>query len=248
MTNGDLSGKVAIVTGAGGGIGSVTAERLARAGAKVLLTDINPQALDAATSRLAAEGLAVRQFVADVAQESDVAALVADVIGAWGQIDVVHNNAAIVDYQDRSILDLSVEVWDRTIAINSRGPMLLCKHVLPHMIARGQGGSIINATSHASENGQAEAMVAYGSSKGALNSLTYYVATQMAPHRIRCNGIMLGVVATEGLRQLLGDERMDWLSANAQLGRTFGPADVAPIVHFLASDEAELITGKIFRV
>jgi NAD(P)-dependent dehydrogenase (short-subunit alcohol dehydrogenase family) len=248
MAFGDLTGKVAVITGAGGGIGSAAAERLATAGAAVMLTDVNAEAVARATEKLRAKSLNVRAFVADISQEDEVRALVEAATGAFGGIDILHNNAAIVDKRDGVIIDLDPEVWDRTLAVNVRGPMLLCRHVVPGMIERGRGGVIINTSSQASETGQADAMIAYGASKGALNSLTLYLAAQLARYRIRCNAVVLGVVITDGLRELLPPQHIEAMSKHAVLGRASEPQDVAPMVHFLASDDAELITGRLLRI
>jgi NAD(P)-dependent dehydrogenase (short-subunit alcohol dehydrogenase family) len=248
MVQGNLAGKVAVITGAGGGIGAATAERMAAAGAAVALADINGDAVKSVAARLQAQSLDVRAFVADISQESDVRVLVAETLGAFGRIDILHNNAAIVDQQDRTIVDLDAEVWDRTLAVNVRGPMLLCKHAVPGMIERGQGGVIINTSSQASEHGQADAMTAYGASKGALNSLTLYLAAQLGRYKIRCNAVVLGVVLTDGLRKLLPPEHVEAMSQHAILGRVSEPRDVAGMIHFLASEDAELITGRLLHI
>jgi NAD(P)-dependent dehydrogenase (short-subunit alcohol dehydrogenase family) len=249
VANANLTGKVALITGAGGGIGSATAERLARAGATVMLTDINGEAVQAVTERLSSEGLSVRALVADLSQESEIIALVRDTLAAFGKIDILHNNAANgMPGQDLTILDVASEVWDKIFAINVRAPMLLCKHVLPGMIDRGEGGVIVNTSSQAAEVGQADSLTSYGSSKGALNSLTRYVAAQMGKHKIRCNAISLGVVLTDGLRKLLPQEHIDAMSRMSVLGRASEPQDIAAVVHFLASDDAQLITGRIWQI
>jgi NAD(P)-dependent dehydrogenase (short-subunit alcohol dehydrogenase family) len=246
----NLEGKVTIITGAGGGIGSATAERFAQAGALLALADIDEAAVHAVAERLNARGARVRPFVTDIARESDVQALIDGTVAAFGRIDVVHNNAAKAagQGQDGTVTEQTIEVWDRTFATNVRGPMLLCKHAIPRMIERGAGGVVINTSSQAADAGQADSLTAYGASKGALNTLTLYVSAQFAKHRIRCNAVAPGAVLTEGLKRLLPPQHIEAMARSAPLGEPSMALDIAAMVHFLASDDARLITGRIFRV
>jgi NAD(P)-dependent dehydrogenase (short-subunit alcohol dehydrogenase family) len=179
-----LNGKVCIVTGAAGGIGAETVRALCEAGAKVTASDINIERLDQAVARLRAEGHEVVGRVADVTDEESVRGLVAATVDAFGRLDVVDNNAGAtgVTALDRDVLGMTVELWDQIAAINSRGPMLLCKHAIPHMLAQG-GGSIVNISSGQSLAGDLT-NVAYAASKAAVNAMTRHVATTFGPRGI----------------------------------------------------------------
>jgi NAD(P)-dependent dehydrogenase (short-subunit alcohol dehydrogenase family) len=252
MSERNLAGKVAIVTGGGGGIGSATAARLARAGAAVAVVDIRRSAADHVAAGLSGEGLAAQAFVVDVSQEDQVRAFVADTVRAFGRIDILHNNAvnsaAAVWERDLQLVDMDVEVWDQIFAVNTRGPMLLAKHVIPQMLAQGTGGVIVNMSSGASERGQPDRLTAYGASKGALNSLTKYIAVQYGPQNIRCNALVCGVVATDALRSFFSAEEIEGLAGDTMLRRPSTPEDIAAMVHFLALDDARQITGQLIRI
>jgi NAD(P)-dependent dehydrogenase (short-subunit alcohol dehydrogenase family) len=250
VTERNLDGRVAIITGGGGAIGEATAERLARAGAKVAVADIRRDAADAVAHRLVSEGLTAKAFGVDLAQESQIVQLAEDVMKAFGRVDILHNNAAAgggVFEADKTLLDLTAEVWDKSFAVNVRAPMLLSKAVAPHMLRQG-GGVIINTSSGASEMPAADARTAYGASKAALNMLTRYIAAQYGPGNIRCNAVLPGVVMTKGMQKLFGQAELEAMNSRSMLRRGCTPEDVAAMVHYLASDDAGQITGELFRV
>lgn len=201
MANGtqSLAGKVAVVTGGAGGIGVATVEALATAGADVVLADVAEEPARAAASELAAKGLSVVGRGVDITSEDSVKSLVDFTVDTFGGIDVLDNNAALTSAirQDRDVVSMSVELWDQVLAVNLRGPMLLCKHTVPVMIERG-GGSIINITSGQGLSGD-RVMVAYGSSKGGLVALTRFVAAAYGADGIRCNAVAPGLVRTPAL-------------------------------------------------
>lgn len=203
MTNGtqSLAGKVAVVTGGAGGIGVATVEALATAGADVVLADVAEAPARAAAEELAAKGLSVVGRSVDIASEASVENLVDFTVDTFGGIDVLDNNAALTSAirQDRDVVSMSVELWDQVLAVNLRGPMLLCKHTVPVMIERG-GGSIINITSGQALSGD-RVMVAYGSSKGGLVALTRFVAAAYGADGIRCNAVAPGLVRTPPWRR-----------------------------------------------
>ena len=179
---GRLDGKVAIVTGGGGGIGGATASALAREGASVAIVDIDSaRAEGVAHTVLAANGTAF-SVSADLSEEAEVVAAVEKTVTRYGRLDVLHNNAALTESdflsRDTQVTDLSLDVWERTMAVNLRSQMLMCKHVVPAMVRDG-GGSIINMSSGASLKGD-RTRTAYGVSKAGVNTLTMYVATPMA--------------------------------------------------------------------
>jgi NAD(P)-dependent dehydrogenase (short-subunit alcohol dehydrogenase family) len=252
MQGGILAGRVAIITGGGGGIGSATAQRLAQSGAAVAVADLNAQAARDVADKLKAEGLIAEAFTIDMAAEEQIKELVVKTIEAFGRIDILHNNAVLtapdIYGQDKTLVDMTAENWDKIFAVNTRGPMLLSKYVVPHMIDQKSGGVIVNMSSGASERGQPDMLTAYGSSKGAINSLTLYIAAQYGAYNIRCNALVCEVVLTKGLRALFAPEFVKKLEDETPLRRASAPEDVAAMVHFLASDEARQLTGRLIRL
>lgn len=248
----DLEGKVAIVTGGGGGIGAATALRLAQAGAAVAVADIVADAAAKVADRLTADGLKAQAFTVDISEEDQVRAFVAEVISTFRRIDILHNNAVNSDPavwgKDLLLAEMDVEVWDRIFAVNIRGAMLMIKHVAPQIARQGDGGAIINMSSVAAVVGQADRLVGYGSTKGAINSLTYYAAAQFGAHNIRCNAVMPGAVLTDMLRTFYSPEDIRALESITMLNRASEPEDIANLVHFLAGDKARQITGQVIRI
>lgn len=244
-----LDGKVAIVTGGAGAIGTATCRRLAEAGAAVAIADIRGDAAERRAETIREAGGAAEGFAVDLASEAAIADLVQAVMKRFGRIDILHNNAAasIID-RDLALLDLTAEVWDTTFAINVRAPMLMAKAVIPHMIANENGGVIINTSSGASELPDAHARTAYGPSKSALETLTRYIAIQYGPQGVRCNAILPGVVMTPGMQKMFAAEQLDAMIGKTMLRRFNLPEDIAAMVHFLVSDDARQVTGELIRV
>jgi NAD(P)-dependent dehydrogenase (short-subunit alcohol dehydrogenase family) len=237
-----LAGKVAIVTGGGGGIGAAVARRLVSEGAKVTVADI-----DLASARLAAEALGASALAVqfDAAQASSVQAMIERTVSYFGRLDILHNNAALTDpakqQQDTTAVDIPLEIWNATLTTNVTGYLLGCKYAIPHMIAGG-GGSIINTASNSGTAGDL-ARIAYGSSKGAIITMTKYVATQYGRQNIRCNSIAPGVVLTAALEKAAPG--LKEMIRRHILTPEFGtPEDIAALVAFLASDESRYITGE----
>jgi NAD(P)-dependent dehydrogenase (short-subunit alcohol dehydrogenase family) len=247
----NLEGKVALITGGGGAIGSATCQRFARAGASVAVCDIRKDAAAAVANRIKAEGGVAEAFAVDLLSEDQIRALVEAVVGAFGRLDILHNNAAAtregVINADLTLLTLSAETWDETFAVNVRAPMLLSKYAIPHMIRQG-GGAIINTSSGASEMPAPDARTAYGPSKAALEVLSRYIAVQHGPDNIRCNAILPGVVLTKGMQKLFTQDALDSMVSRTMLQRVCLPEDIAAMAHFLASDDARQVTGERLRV
>ncbi|MFC3172790.1 SDR family NAD(P)-dependent oxidoreductase [Novosphingobium bradum] len=245
-----LDGRVALITGGGGAIGAATAIRLARAGARLAIADIRREPAEQVVATLRGEGFDAEAFVVNLAHEAEILAMVEAVMARFGQIDILHNNAALGGKPfaaDKTLLEMTAEVWDLTFAVNVRAPMLLAKAVLPQMIARG-GGAIVNTSSGVTDITSTEAFTAYAPSKGALQILTRYIAAQGGPHNIRCNAVLPGVVLTEGMQAMFGDDQLKVMSDRFMLKRVCLPEDIAAMVHFLASDDARQVTGELIRV
>ena len=245
-----LNGKVAIVTGGGGGIGGATARALAREGAAVLVVDVNEEAADAVARGISDTGGVAESSRADLSEEREVKAVVATVVQRFGRLDVLHNNAALTDSDflsaDTAVTELSLEVWERTLAVNLRSQMLMCKHAVPIMADQG-GGSIINMSSGASLKGD-RTRTAYGVSKAGVNALTLYVATSHGKKGIRVNTILPGLVITDAVRAHLKEEMLASLSKATLTPSVGQPDDIADVVVFLASDESRYITGQMLAV
>ena len=247
---GSLVGRVAIVTGAAQGIGLEVATVLAERGATVILSDILADRVEAAAHSLRGKNLRAEAETFDLTGEDSISAAVARIAGRHGRIDILHNNAAYQTTEqrglDRDVVHLDTGAWDRAIAVNARGPMLLCKHALPIMIAGG-GGSLIHSASGFGLLGEMT-LTAYGASKAALINLSRFLATQYGKQGIRSNVIAIGFVlsetAVETTPQAVKDVLLDH-HLNPELG---SPRDIAHVVAFLASDESRFINGALIPV
>jgi NAD(P)-dependent dehydrogenase (short-subunit alcohol dehydrogenase family) len=241
-----LAGKAAIVTGAAQGIGQACAVRLAKEGAKVALCDVNGEAGERAAEAIRNGGATAIHVPADVAKPADVERFVAAALQAFGRIDVLVNNAGVVD--DAPFLDLTVEEFDRVLGINLRGAFLMGQAVARHMASRakageGSPGAIVNMSSINEKFGLPD-HAAYSVSKGGIGQLTRAMAVAMAPLGIRVNAVGPGTIDTPLLENVIRDEsfRAKVLS-RTPLGRFGRPEEIAAIVAWLASDEASYVTG-----
>jgi len=241
---GRLDGKVAVVTGAARGQGEGVARAFVAEGARVALFDV----LDDAGAAVAASlGAAARYFHCDISRETDVQAAIAGTVAHFGKLDVLYNNAAVISYGNR-IADMPVEQWDRTMAINLRGPFLCSKHAIPHLLAQG-GGAIVIVSSHGAFQAAPVGVADYATAKGGLVTLTYYLASEYGPQNIRANCIAPGPVPTALNEPFLGTEAgRSMTAAFIPLQRVGEVEDIARAAVFLASDEAKWITGAVLRV
>lgn len=245
---GVLDGKVAIVTGAAGAIGSETVRALGEAGARVVMTDLADSRLEEVASGLRASGFDVAHLAADITDEEGVRAVVAVAMERFGRLDVLDNNAGATGQwaKDGDVADLSLEFWNRMIAVNATGPMLLCKHALPHMVAGG-GGSVVNISSGQSLSGDT-GNFAYAAGKAALNAMTRHIATSYGPRGVRCNAIAAGLIVPPGAEGRLPSEVQDIFVGGCLVERLGTPRDIANAVVFLASDLSAYITGQVIAV
>ena len=243
-----LDGKVAVITGAAQGIGEATARLFAERGVGgLLLTDRQPERLAAVAESLAAL-TSVEAVVADLANPAAVEAIIPAAGAAFGRIDILANIAGLTDRG--TILDTSVELFDRMFAVNVRAPFLLMQGALRIMIRDGIEGAIVNILS-VNAHGGAPVLSPYSASKGALATLTKNVANAVLDNRIRVNGINLGWTATPAehvIIQRSGQGGPDWLEkaeAERPFGRLIQPVEVARLIGFLASSESGVMTGAL---
>ena len=245
-----LAGRVAIVTGGASGIGRATCLALSRAGASVVVADLNQDGATKVAGEIVGQGGRAHAQKVDLGDEGSISAMVEAAIQKFGGLDILHNNAADSDpalmAADGPIVDLTTEVWDRNMRINLRGPMLGCKYAIPHMIRRG-GGSIINTSSASGLTGDM-VRAAYAASKAGLGSLTQNVAVQYGKHGIRCNAVAPGVIATPALEANVPKAAVEVYIENTLTPRLGRPEDIAAVVVFLASDAAAFITGQVLSV
>jgi NAD(P)-dependent dehydrogenase (short-subunit alcohol dehydrogenase family) len=241
-----LVGKVAIVTGGAGALGSATAERLVAEGANVVVADIDLEGAEKVAAAIGASAVA-RHY--DATQEDSVRSVIDDVVKQFGRLDVLHNNAAMTSgplfARDTTVVDTGMDVWDATYAVNLRGYVLGCKFAIPHLIAGG-GGVIINMSSCAAFGGDV-ARIAYGTSKGAILTFTKYVAAAHGKDGVRCVGVSPGVVLTDLMREYVGEAGLGMLERQHLTNYLGETKDIAALVAFLASDEAKYITGVTFQ-
>jgi len=248
--SGRLEGKVAIVTGGAGGIGAATARAVVREGASVAIVDIDGDRAQQLAEGIRDSGAEVIWKRADLSEEADVVAAVRATVSHFGRLDVLHNNAALTESdflaRDTQVTDLSLEVWERTIAVNLSSQMLTCKHAIPEMVRTG-GGSIINMSSGASLKGD-RTRTAYGVSKAGVNTLTMYAATGHGKSGVRVNTIVPGLIITDAVRAHLSDDMVESLGRATLTPYLGQPDDIAHLVVFLASDESRYITGQMITI
>ena len=238
-----LQEKVALITGAGGGIGRVAAELFAIEGARVVVADAVAEGASDTVTAITANGGEAVAVTVDVSDASQVAAMVTTAVSTFGGIDVLYNNAGVLPPDDGGTLDTPEDTWDRVMAVNLKGVWLCCKHGIPALIERG-GGSIINVASLVALMGSAVAQIAYTASKGGVLSMTREMAVEYARHNIRINALCPGPIQTPLMAELLSDpaKRARRL-VHVPIGR-FGQAEeVAKAALFLASDDSSLMTG-----
>jgi NAD(P)-dependent dehydrogenase (short-subunit alcohol dehydrogenase family) len=247
-----LTGKVGIITGGGSGMGQAAAVLMAERGARIVVADVSVESAEAAAQVIRSRGGEAIGCQGDIASEADWRSVIAAALDTYGRIDILYNNAADLRPEiygrDAAIAleEMDVALWDHVMAVNLRGTMLGCKHVIPAMTRQG-GGSIINASSNAADSGQ-ETTMAYGASKAGVNILTQYVATAYGQRGIRCNAIAPGLVVSSERKAALDPALVRIFEDNILTPYTGVPEDVAEVAAFLASDASRYITGQIIAV
>jgi NAD(P)-dependent dehydrogenase (short-subunit alcohol dehydrogenase family) len=241
---GRLDNKVAIITGAASGIGLATAHRFAGEGAKVVVADLAESEGTALATELGGTYVNV-----NVADEASVQAMYAKVIGVYGGVDVLFNNAGISPADDDSILTTGLDAWRRVQDVNLTSVYLCCKYGIPHLLERG-GGSIINTASFVAVLGSATSQVSYTASKGGVLAMSRELGVQFARQGIRVNALCPGPVNTPLLQELFAKdpERAARRLVHVPMGRFAEPDEIAKAVVFLASDDSSFITASTFLV
>jgi NAD(P)-dependent dehydrogenase (short-subunit alcohol dehydrogenase family) len=237
-----LDGKVAVVTGGAGGIGSATARLMAARGARVVIGDIAEEAAAA----LAGELPGAIAVPLDLEQEASIEALIARTLAHFGRLDVLHNNAALlgpdIAQADGDVEHMATALWDRTYAVNVRGTMIACRAALPHL--RETRGNIVNTVSNLALQGHM-IQAAYSSSKAAVIQMTRAIAASHGLHGVRCNAVAPGMTLTPALREAFPPVLRQAVEAETLRDRLGEPEDIAEAVAFLASDAARNITGQV---
>ena len=243
---GRLDGKVCVITGAGGGMGREAATLFTAEGARVCAADVVLDAVEETVEMCTGEAFAAR---IDVSDEHAVEEMMAATAERFGGIDVLYNNAGISPADDASILDTSVEAWQRVQDVNAKGVFLCCKHGIPHLLERG-GGSIVNVASFVAILGAATSQISYTASKGAVLAMTRELAVQFARQGLRVNALCPGPVETPLLLSIYGSDpaaferrRVHWPT-----GRLATPREIVNAALFLASDESSYVNGATFVV
>jgi len=238
-----LEGKVALITGAGSGMGRAAAELFASEGARVVITDVVDDAGNAAVAAVRASGGDATYVRADVSSWSDCVAMVQCATDTYGALHVLYNNAGIFPADDGGVLDTPESTWQKVMEINLKGVWLGCKAGIPAMIASG-GGSIVNVASFVALMGAATAQIAYTASKGGVLSMTREIAVEYARRGIRANALCPGPIQTPLLEELLSDPaRRARRMVHIPMGRLGRAEELARAALFLASDDASFMTG-----
>ncbi len=232
-----LEGKVCVITGAAGGIGVATAECFAREGARVVGVDLREH------------GVGDLSLQADLTDEAAVQELYRDAREQMGRIDVLFNNAGISPTDDASVLDTTIEAWERVQSANLRSVFLCCKHGIPHLLQAG-GGSVINTASFVAVLGAATSQISYTASKGGVLALSRELGVEFARRGVRVNALCPGPVDTPLLQELYAKdlEQAARRLVHVPMGRFARAEEIASAVLFLASDESSFITGSTFLV
>ena len=250
----DLTGKGAVVTGGGKGIGERIVYRLAEAGASVIIADIDLESASGTAEAIQAEGSKARAVVADAGSLVDARKVAGECVQAFGSVDILVNNAGI--YPPSPVLDMREETWDKVLSTNLKGVFFYSQAVAQRMMNTGRGGRIINIASLEALHPTVQ-LAHYDASKGGVLMVTKALALELAPHGILVNAVAPGIIRTPGLEELLAaliptgqtfEEKAEMFKPRVPLGRMGEPDDVAKVVLFLASSAADYVTGEMIVV
>ncbi|BBX03929.1 short-chain dehydrogenase [Mycolicibacterium moriokaense] len=245
---GRLLGKSAVITGAAFGIGRATAVLFAREGARLIVTDIQDEPLQALADELRNGGTEVETVIGDVSVEDDARRMIEAATDRFGRLDVLVANAGIIPLGDAT--EVTTAGWDEVMAIDGRGMFLTCKFAIEAMLPTG-GGAIVCLSSISGLAGQ-KRQAAYGPAKFVATGLTKHLAVEWADRGIRVNAVAPGTIRTERVKQLPeepgGAEYLEEIERMHPMGRIGEPAEVASAIVFLASDDASFITGAVLPV
>ena len=243
---GRLDGKVCVITGAGGGMGREAAIVFTAEGAKVCVADLDEELAEETVSLCSGDALALR---VDVASEDDVKHLYASTADRFGGVDVLYNNAGISPADDASVLNTSVEAWQRVQDVNAKGVFLCCKHGIPHLLERG-GGSVVNVASFVAIVGAATSQISYTASKGAVLSMSRELGVQFARQGVRVNALCPGPVETPLLLRIWSETpgAAERRLVHVPMGRMAKPREIVNAALFLASDESSYVNAATFLV
>jgi NAD(P)-dependent dehydrogenase (short-subunit alcohol dehydrogenase family) len=238
-----LENKVALITGAGSGLGREAALLFAKEGARLVLNDVAAAAVEETAQMVTAAGGEAIAVTGDVSVEADVEKTVKAGVDKFGKLDTLYNNAGIMPDEDVSVLTMEPDVWRKVLDVNVQGVALCCKFGIPQIIAAG-GGAVVNVASFVALVGCSVPQDAYTASKGAVIALTQSLAVQFGPRGVRSNAICPGPIITPLMETLFATEDAKMLRLNRiPMGRFGQPPDVAYAALFLASDEASWING-----
>ncbi|HEY7948705.1 MAG TPA: SDR family oxidoreductase [Acidimicrobiales bacterium] len=245
-----LKDKVAVVAGGAGGIGTATSVRLAEEGCSVVVGDLNGEAAWVVAEQITATGGTAVSVRVDISDEESVADMVALAVTTYGGVDILHANAADLSPgtlgRDTNALDIDLDAFDRTLAVNLRGHLLCTRAALPEILKRG-GGAIVYTSSGAAFMGEPE-RPSYAVSKSGINALVRHVASKWGRKHVRANAVAPGLVLTEGPRSVLSEDFMKLALRGTRSWRLGEPEDIAAMVAFLVSSDGEWINGQVLSV